>query len=147
MPHSTATASYSQHSSMYCEKDDAIIRWLLDHIDFIVSWEPEGRYYSKMFHWEPEGRYHCPKFMVTAPFWCSTEHLWIVIVPFWLSIVDIDWYIVKSGFTSQNMYNGQCIPSCRRRQCEIGRFCIGLSGSGYVGNDMTHAQCGGLKSP
>ena len=28
----------------------------------IVSWEPEGRYYSsKMFRWEPEGRYRCTK--------------------------------------------------------------------------------------
>ena len=54
-----------------------------------VSWEPEGRYqYSKMFRWEPEGHYRCIKSMVIAPFLFSTEHLWILIAPLWLSTDD-----------------------------------------------------------
>ena len=44
----------------------------------IVSWEPEGCYCrSKMFHWEPEGRYCHWLCTAIAPFWFSTEHLWV----------------------------------------------------------------------
>ena len=51
----------------------------------------EGCYqYSKMFHCEPEGGYCCT-IVVIAPFWFSTEHLWIVIAPFWLSTDDMLW--------------------------------------------------------
>ena len=53
---------------------------------YFVSWEPEGRYQcSKMFCWELEGRSRCTKSMGISPFWFSTKHLWIVIVPFWLT--------------------------------------------------------------
>ena len=45
----------------------------------IVRWDPEGRYhYSKMSHWEPEGCYHRRLCTAIAPFWFSTEHLWIL---------------------------------------------------------------------
>ena len=43
----------------------------------IVSWEPEGRYYS------------CTKSMVIVPFWFWMEHLWTALTPFWLSADDI----------------------------------------------------------
>ena len=70
---------------------------------YLVSWEPEGRYCrSKMFRWEPEGR-HCHWLCTAiaygtychwlctaiAPFWFSTEHLWAAITPFWLSTDDV----------------------------------------------------------
>ena len=56
----------------------------------IVSWEPEGHYhYSKMFHCEPEGRFCHWLCTAIAPFWFSTEHLWILIAPFWLSTADV----------------------------------------------------------
>ena len=44
--------------------------------DYIVSWEPEGRYCSsEMFRWEPEGCYCCTtKYMAIVPFWFSKEH-------------------------------------------------------------------------
>ena len=42
-------------------------------------------HYSKMFRWEPEGRYHHRLCTAIAPFWFSTEHVWLVIAPFWLS--------------------------------------------------------------
>ena len=45
--------------------------------------------YIIMVSWVPEGRYRCTKSMVIAPFLFSTEHLWIVIVPFWLSTDNI----------------------------------------------------------
>ena len=55
----------------------------------VVSWEPEGRYCnSKMFRWETQGRYRCV-YGNLAPFWFSTEHLWIAITPFWLSTDDV----------------------------------------------------------
>ena len=60
------------------------------HYSTMFRWEPEGRYhYSTMFRWEPEGRYPCTKSMVIAPFWFSTEHLWIVIMAFWFSADDM----------------------------------------------------------
>ena len=56
----------------------------------IVSWDREGHYhYSKMILWEPEGCYwhrHCT---MKVPFWFPMEHLWILIVPFWLSADNI----------------------------------------------------------
>ena len=67
----------------------SFLRW-----DHVVSWEPEGHYYSsKMFRWEPEGCYHCIKSMVIVPFWFSQEHLWSAIMSFWLSADDMpDWH-------------------------------------------------------
>ena len=61
---------------------------------YTVTWEPERRYqYSKMFHvlkiWEPEGCYRCTMSMAITPIWFSTEHLWVVIAPFWLSTDDM----------------------------------------------------------
>ena len=56
----------------------------------IVSWEPEGCYCSsKMFHWEPGGRYHHRLCTAIVAFWFSMEHLWIAIMPFWLSADNI----------------------------------------------------------
>ena len=64
--------------------------------EYFVGWESEGRYQSsKMFCWEPERRYCCTNSMVIAPFWFSTEHLWIVIAPFWLS-TDNFWTLKRS---------------------------------------------------
>ena len=68
----------------------------------IVSWEPERRYqYSKMFRWEPEGRYRHRHCTAIAPFWFSTECLWILIAPFWLSTDDF----VLSVADSSGGYN------------------------------------------
>ena len=56
----------------------------------IVSWEPEWRYpYWHVFRWEPEGRYRHRHCTAIVSFWFSTEHLWIMIAPFWLSTDDI----------------------------------------------------------
>ena len=70
-----------------CHHFLSLMTWFSD-VTFemdIISWEPEGRYhYSKMFHWEP-GRYHHRLCTVIGSFWFSTEHLWLLIVPFWLS--------------------------------------------------------------
>ena len=37
-----------------------------------------------MFCWEPEGRYHHRLCTAIVAFWFSTEHPWIMIMPFWL---------------------------------------------------------------
>ena len=42
-----------------------------------------------MFRGEPEGCYRCTKSMAIAPFWFSTEHLLILIAPFYLSTDDM----------------------------------------------------------
>ena len=64
-----------------------LLRWMYNL--YIDRWEPEGRYpYSKMFRREPEGRYHhrvCP---AIAPFWFSTEHLWILI---YSALLALNW--------------------------------------------------------
>ena len=59
-----------------------------------VSWEPEGPYhYSKMLHWEPEGHYNNHRLCTAiAPFYIL-EHIWILIVPFWLSTDDVCWAV------------------------------------------------------
>ena len=70
----------------------------------LVSWEPEGHYqYSNMFCWEPEGGYCCTKSMVIAPFWFSTEHLWILIAPFWLSTAWSIYLNMASLWESETM--------------------------------------------
>ena len=41
-----------------------------------------------MFHWKPEGCHRRWIIIAIAPFWFSTEHLWTVIMPFWLSTIQ-----------------------------------------------------------
>ena len=55
-----------------------------------------------MLRWEPEGRYRHRHCTAIAPFWFSTEHLWIMIAPFWLSPDDIYSSVLQS--------NGQLRP-------------------------------------
>ena len=56
--------------------------WIIINEPTYISCEPEGPYhYSKMFLW---GRYRHKHCTLKVPFWFSTEHLWILIVPFWL---------------------------------------------------------------
>ena len=56
---------------------------------YSMDWEPEGHSIYKIFHWEPEGHHRCTKSMVIAPLRFSMDHLWIVLVPFWLSTYNI----------------------------------------------------------
>ena len=72
----------------HCEND--ILCNLLYWLNKWMNREREGLYlYSKMFHWEPEGCYHRRLCTAIAPVWFSMEHLWILIVPFWLSTYAI----------------------------------------------------------
>ena len=72
-------------------------RWInLKSQDGMLSVESQKGYqYSKMFHWEPEGRYHHRLCIVIAPFWFWREHLWIFIMPFWLSIDDMVYWMPR----------------------------------------------------
>ena len=82
----------NRNSLKWTGKDIYVSMWSISFqnqkiMTYTVSSALEGRYqYSKMFCWEPEGRYRCSMYMymAIALFWCSTEHLWIVIAPFWL---------------------------------------------------------------
>ena len=66
---------------------------------------PQGRYhYSKMLRWKPEGRYRYRHCTVIEAFWFSTEHLWMLIAPFWLSTDDMVkahlWFMLKLVISS-----------------------------------------------
>ena len=55
-----------------------------------------------MFHWEPEGRYRHRHCTAIAPFWFSTEHLWIVIATFLLS-TDSKFMVLCRSVISKTM--------------------------------------------
>ena len=48
-------------------------------------------------HWEPEGCYRHKICTTIALFWFSTEHCWIVITSFWLSIDTIVQFWIKGS--------------------------------------------------
>ena len=94
---------------------------VFQNISHIVSWEPEGRYYSsKMFCWEPEGRYCHRLCTAIAPFWFSTEHLWTAITPFWLSTDNIQYSMCMKWHFFCMMQN--CIFVCLFVGCWIFTF-------------------------
>ena len=60
----------------------------MSHSRYITSVESQkGTSTIQMFHWEPEGRYHHRMCNSDSPPSSSQlEQLWILIVPFWLSL-------------------------------------------------------------
>ena len=83
---------------------------------------------QRFFHCEPEGRYRCTKFLAIAPFWFSTEYLWIAITPFWFSAGDISF--IKFSFphlrakASFLLYSNSPETLCSHAKCW--RHCLTL---------------------
>ena len=71
--HYTSTCQYTQ-----VQKLVTFISLFLN----LISWN------EHIVSWEPEGHYHHRLGSAIAPFWFSTEHLWVMIAPFWLSTDD-----------------------------------------------------------
>ena len=109
------------------------IREWKPHHHEVVSWEPEGRcQYSKMFSWELEGRYRCTKSLAIAPFWFSTEHPWIVIVPFWL-------------LTDQVVYSQLCLSRIRRSRRSL-QILLSLFSIGFTPHQWNFLQVDAISS-
>ena len=90
-----------QYSKMFrcvpqgCYQYSKMFRWVPQgcyQYSKMFRWVPQGCYqYSKMFRWVPQGRSHHRLCTAKALFWffMPMDHLWILIVPFWLSTYDI----------------------------------------------------------
>ena len=74
----------------------------------------------KMFRWKPEGCYCCTKYTAIAPFWISTEHLWILITPFWFSTEHLWIALMPFWFSADNFRTFLWeIEERRERVCRV----------------------------
>ena len=69
-----------------------------------------------MFRWDSEGRYCCTKSMAIAPFWCLTEHQWIMLIN---ALLALNWlYIKPCYYIYMHVQYAIHVHTCEEFECK-----------------------------